>query len=299
MEKMKKVLKGNKAAAIISLVCIIALAVSVPKTISYLSASSEKVVNTFAAGAISLKLDEAKVDGNGQEADDSRVTENTYKIVPGRTLDKDPTVTVLEGSEVCYVFLYVDDPLSLGTYADYFTVDYSSDWIKAAQSGTASIYVYKTTVDASENDVELPAIFTQIKISINLTSEQAAALEGTEITVKAYAVQTENITLEAALEFAEEYFADEFSGEDGDSITWAASGNTVSVKGAWKESADDESTEESSTEAESESTSEESSDEDPEAGVPDDSSASGDEESSEDEQSGETSEESTPDSESE
>ena len=298
MEKMKKVLKGNKAAAIISLVCIIALAVSVPKTISYLSASSEKVVNTFAAGAISLTLDEAKVDGNGQETDDSRVTENTYKIVPGRTLDKDPTVTVLEGSEVCYVFLYVDDPLSLGTYADYFTVDYSSDWIKAAESGTASIYVYKTTVDASEDDVELPAIFTQIKISIDLTSEQAAALEGTEITVKAYAVQTENITLEDALAFAEEYFADEFA-EDGSTITWTSSGNTVSVAGAWTESADDESTEESGTEAESESTSEESSAEQPEAGVPDDSSASGDEESSEDEQSGETSEESTPDSESE
>lgn len=76
-------------------------------TLAYLTDSKE-VKNTFTVGKVKIALDEAKVDTDGTPiAGEKRVTENEYKLMPGHTYTKDPTVTVLEGSEDCYVRLKV------------------------------------------------------------------------------------------------------------------------------------------------------------------------------------------------
>ena len=51
-----------------------------------------------------------------------RVTANRYKYIAGAVLDKDPTPTVLKGSEECYVFLCVENGLT-----DQFTMDDSTE----------------------------------------------------------------------------------------------------------------------------------------------------------------------------
>ena len=179
-------------------------------TYSYLMASSDVVVNTFAGGAISLTLDEAKVDPDGNPLDDEpRVQENTYKVIPGAVLYKDPTVTVLEGSEVCYVYLYVENPLD----KDYFTLDYSDDWKVVATTGTKTLYVYKTTVDASEGDVALTPIFTKVVVSDELTSEQIEAMGEVKVNVQAYAIQAEGVDSGTATQMAADYFEEEFGFE--------------------------------------------------------------------------------------
>ena len=214
------------------------LLLTVPSTVSYLTASSGKVVNTFAAGAIQLTLNEAKVDGNGNSVEDAvRVTENNYSIVPGATLCKDPTVTVLEGSVECYVFLYVDNPLP----SQYFTVNYSSDWLEVSTSDTATLYVYKTTVDASEEDVTLSAIFTQIQVSSDLDDATIESLSGSKITVESYAVQVTGIKADSAIELAENYFANEYE------LIWGESGD-VEIEGAY--TGEEESEEEKNSESE-------------------------------------------------
>ena len=76
-------------------------------TLAYLT-STAKVTNTFTVGNVSIKLDEAKVTELGEVATPAeRVDKNTYKLLPGLTYTKDPTVTVLKGSEESYVRLKV------------------------------------------------------------------------------------------------------------------------------------------------------------------------------------------------
>jgi len=191
------------------IICIMALFIVgsiVGSTYSWLSSTSETVVNHFAGGAISIKLDEAQVDGHGKKTDDPRVTENTYKYVAGSTLDKDPTVTVLKGSESCYVFLYVDNPLP----TDLFTINYSDSWKKIGTSGTGVIYAYKKVIDTGEKDTALEPIFTQIKVSKKLTSKDVEKLGEQKITVQAYAVQSDSITQDEALTLAKDYFKEKF-----------------------------------------------------------------------------------------
>lgn len=76
-------------------------------TLAYLT-SADKVENTFTVGNVKITLDEAKVttDGTPVEGAD-RVKANDYKLMPGHTYTKDPTVTVVKGSEEAYVRLKV------------------------------------------------------------------------------------------------------------------------------------------------------------------------------------------------
>lgn len=76
-------------------------------TLAYLT-SRDTVTNTFTVGNVAIKLDEAKVDENGTAVTPAeRVKENSYKLMPGHTYTKDPTVTVLDGSEEAYVRMKV------------------------------------------------------------------------------------------------------------------------------------------------------------------------------------------------
>ena len=252
--------KSNKHKAFIAAVAVITVLIlgAIPVTYSYLTASSETVINTFAGGAISLTLDEAKVDTDGNPLDgELRVQENTYKVIPGETLYKDPTVTVLEGSEVCYVYLYVENQLD----EDYFTLNYSEDWIQIATTGTRTLYVYKTIVDASEGDVKLTPIFTTVAVSGELTGEQIEAMGEVMVNVQAYAIQAEGVDLATATQMAADYFEAEFD------FDWTNVDTAVDIDGLITED-DSEDTQEADTfsdTADEESTSDEADTADTEA----------------------------------
>lgn len=108
------------------LVCIISVAAT---TFAYLHNASEIVENTFTIGKIKLSLDEAKVnihgkpvDYSGQEVDlkyAPRVLENEYKLMPGRTYVKDPTVRVSDDSELCYVLVLIFIPDAVEQVINY------------------------------------------------------------------------------------------------------------------------------------------------------------------------------------
>lgn len=93
----------------VALVLAIALvfAVAVGGTVAYLT-STANVKNTFTVGSVNIKLDEAKVTPDGKAVTPAeRVTANDYKLMPGHEYTKDPTVTVLKGSEKSYVRMKV------------------------------------------------------------------------------------------------------------------------------------------------------------------------------------------------
>lgn len=104
--------KTKTKALLMSLCAVLLVAASVLGTMAYLT-DSKDVKNTFTVGNVAIKLDEAKVDEKGnlvKNQDDTladRVTQNEYKLLPGHTYTKDPTVTVLAPSVESYVRMKV------------------------------------------------------------------------------------------------------------------------------------------------------------------------------------------------
>lgn len=100
-------MKTKSKALLLTLCAVLLVAASVLGTMAYLTSSAE-VKNTFTVGKVEIKLDEAKVNADGiPEEGAARVTANSYKLMPGTTYTKDPTVTVKAGSEESYVRMKV------------------------------------------------------------------------------------------------------------------------------------------------------------------------------------------------
>ena len=80
-------------------------------TLAWLTAKSDVVTNTFTTSNIKVELKET----NGPE----------YKMIPGYTISKDPTATVLDGSEECYLFVKLDESTN---FDDYMTYEMADGW---------------------------------------------------------------------------------------------------------------------------------------------------------------------------
>ena len=83
----------KKKAWLSALAVVLVLCCAVGGTLAWLTQKTDAVVNTFTVGDINITLTE---------------TEREYKMVPGNTIDKDPTVTVQAGSEACWLFVKVE-----------------------------------------------------------------------------------------------------------------------------------------------------------------------------------------------
>lgn len=184
-------------------------------TLAYLT-SQETVTNTFTVGKVEIKLDEAKANADGTLVPNAdRVKENSYKLIPGHTYNKDPMVTVLKGSESSYIKMTVTftkaaelDAIFAPTGADLTSIfnGYdSTNWIYKGntEDTTANTrtyeFWYKEAVAAPTADVALDALFDQIKAPDSLTNSDLNNLKDLKITVNAYAIQADGFaTAEAA-----------------------------------------------------------------------------------------------------
>ena len=100
-------MKTKSKALLLTLCAVLLVAASVMGTMAYLT-STDKVENTFTVGNVKITLDEAKVNTDGTPVTPAeRVKANEYKLLPGHTYTKDPTVTVIKGSESSYVRMKV------------------------------------------------------------------------------------------------------------------------------------------------------------------------------------------------
>jgi predicted ribosomally synthesized peptide with SipW-like signal peptide len=177
----KKIIALSAAIAIVAIV-------AVGGTLAWFTDTAE-VTNTITVGNVSIELDEAQVDQYGKAIDGApRVKVNSYHIIPGAVLDKNPTVTVKKGSEACLVYVYIDNQLE-----DYATLNINSDWEIVDQY--PGLYAYKETVPAAkDNPIPLTPVFTTVEIEgEGLTNEILQTLTGKKIVVKAYAIQEANI----------------------------------------------------------------------------------------------------------
>ena len=199
----------KKMMALVLCVALVAVA-AVGATMAYFT-DTKTATNTFTVGNVEITLDEAKVDLNGNRVmkEDGvtpvdRVTENEYKLIPGHTYVKDPTVTVVKGSEECYVRALITinnkaalDEIFAPNGVDLSTVltGASADWTYEGYEvvGDARVYTlwYKATVKAVDSDVKLPALFKNLVIPQEMTNKDLASLKNFEIKVEANAIQAD------------------------------------------------------------------------------------------------------------
>ena len=200
-------MKTKSKALLLTLCAALLVAASVLGTMAYLT-DTETVTNTFTVGKVKIDLDEAKVNPDGSLVEGAaRVKANSYKLLPGHTYNKDPMVTVLNGSEASYIKMTVTfseasalDAIFAPTGADLISIfnGYNSaNWIykdntKDATADTRTYeFWYKETVGAPTADVALDALFDSITVPGTITKEQLATIKGMTITVNAYAIQAD------------------------------------------------------------------------------------------------------------
>ena len=180
---MKKTL-----TVVIALVLVVVM--SVAGTVAYLT-STKTVTNTFTVGKVEITLDETDVNEYGAKVSDTRVTENTYKLIPGHTYTKDPIVHVGADSEDCWLFVKVENGLSAiedsnAKIAGQLT---ENGWTLVAD--TTNIYAYRTTVSAN---TDVP-VFASFKLA---GTADVADYANAKIVVTAYAVQADSFETAAA-----------------------------------------------------------------------------------------------------
>lgn len=212
----------KKTKALLAMACAVMLVVtSVMGTMAYLT-DHDKVTNTFTVGSVTLGkdqqagLDEAKTNINGQPVDNAgnvvelasapRVDNNQYKLMPGHSYTKDPTVHVNNISEDCWVFVKVENGISAyeSAAAGYSKI---SDQITAngwtALTGVANVYYreYTKANATSGKDVTDYTVFGHFEIADNADTVDGWAdidAESTTIVINAYAVQKDGFTTAAA-----------------------------------------------------------------------------------------------------
>lgn len=190
MKNLKKALIAGTCSALL-------VAGSVAGTMAYLTAE-DSVKNTFTVGDVQLKLDEANVDENGALIDNTRVEKNDYHLMPGHDYIKDPTVTILKGSELSYIRMLVTinrqatldeifapDGINLD---EVLTGRQSELWVYKGDKAEGDTRVYElryvAPVSAKDADLTLNPLFRMLEMPEDITAEELRKLNiGDKLTI--------------------------------------------------------------------------------------------------------------------
>lgn len=170
-------MKRRSSSLLMSLLIICLCLATVGATVAFLTAVSNSVTNTFTIGNITISLTET--------------TGNTYPIVPGTEIGKDPRVTVKTGSDSCWLYVKLD---ASDTFSSYLSYTVASGWQKL--EGYDNVYfrrVEKATTDTVfailENDL--------VTVKDTVTEEMMSHIsQNPTLTFSAYAIQ--QISVETA-----------------------------------------------------------------------------------------------------
>lgn len=224
-------MKTGKKALLLALCAVLLVAATVMGTMAYLT-SQDTVTNTFTVGRVAITLDEAKVNADGKPVDKGgnvvtledapRVDENGYKLMPGHTYTKDPTIHVDTSSEDCFIRAkvtltnakewiaiatkYADNKVEniiQGTNDDIWWV--SQPAVDEENNTMTYTFVYKNESHTNElgkriwtsADSGNLVLFDKIVMPDNLTNDELAGVGDSKITVVAEAIQADGFETEA------------------------------------------------------------------------------------------------------
>ena len=133
---------GNKSLSLV-LACVLLVGGVIGGTVAWLTAKTNEVTNVFTTSDIGVELEE---------------TPETYKMIPGWTISKDPKAKVTSGSEDCYLFIKVEEKggdVTVGstTYSfdDFIAYAVEEDWTKLDESNYPGVYYMVIDKESEKN----------------------------------------------------------------------------------------------------------------------------------------------------
>lgn len=169
---MKK--KLTVSLAVLALVACMAAGA----TLAWLTAKTSSVTNTFTYGDINIELKET--------------TGESYKMVPGNTIAKDPKVTVKANSEACWLFVKVEKSTNFDEFMTYGIAD---GWTKL--DGVDGVY-YREVASPTDDTVFDVLKDNSVTVKTTVTKEQFNSLTSNPtLTFTAYACQKDNVSTAA------------------------------------------------------------------------------------------------------
>lgn len=171
--------KGVATKAMVMILAVMLIVgISVGGTLAWLTAQTDDVVNTFTTSDIEITL---------AESDNLDLT-----MVPGYTITKDPKVTVVAGSEKCYLFVKLEES---DNFDDFMTYQIAAGWTQGNGTDIPANVWYRT-VEASDTDQEFDVLNgNEVSVLGTVTKDMMNGLTtGTTtsyptLTVTAYASQ--------------------------------------------------------------------------------------------------------------
>lgn len=171
-------MKKKTLALVLALTLLVAGIVG--GTLAWLTDQTAEVKNTFTVGDINIGLTETTAD---------------YKMVPGNTIAKDPTVTVKANSEACWLFVQVTKSENLDTFITYAIAE---GW--TALPGVDGVYYREVPASAADQTFSVLADdAVTVKSDVTRTMLETAKTDAPTLTFKAYAIQKDHFaTADAA-----------------------------------------------------------------------------------------------------
>lgn len=180
-------LSGKKLAVMLASLTLV-LCTVIGGTLAWLVTETDPVVNTFTYGDINITLHETDTNKDG----DNDPNTNTYPMIPGHTITKDPKVTFKANSEDAWLFVKLE---KVNNFDDFMTYEIASGW--TVLQGTDGVY-YKE-VSKADTDAEFTVIKDNtVAVKGEVTKEMLNALDANgasnypKLIVTAYAVQRDN-----------------------------------------------------------------------------------------------------------
>lgn len=191
-------MKNKKFIWIIVAVVLVA-AISVAGTLAYLSATTAKVTNTFSARGLldddahfklweSPATADANIAGKYNLNTNETTNANSYKVVPGVDIAKDPYVFIDADALLQNAYLFVEVSSTLPDTLSWAMKD--GDWTKIADpvGAKGTIYVYKEAVAESDADRRF-YILDGNTIDVSTLYDGSAATTDPQLVFKAYLAQ--------------------------------------------------------------------------------------------------------------
>lgn len=171
-------MKKKTLALVLALTLLVAGVVG--GTLAWLTDQTAEVKNTFTVGDINIGLTETTAD---------------YKMVPGNTIAKDPTVTVKANSEACWLFVKVTESTDL---KDFITYAIAEGW--TALPGVDGVYYREVPASAADQTFSvLAGDAVTVRSDVTRTMLETAKTDAPTLTFKAYAIQKDHFaTADAA-----------------------------------------------------------------------------------------------------
>lgn len=178
-------MKNMKKSIALVLALVLVVGGVVGGTIAWLTDKTEEIKNTFTVGNIDITLTE-----EAQKQNDYQ-----FKMIPGETLKKDPVVTVVGGSEACWLFVEITESDNLD---DFITYAPAAGWTVLEEN---VIYREVAAAEADQNFDVLEG--NEVTVNGGVTKAMMDAIEdgtATEptLTFKAYAIQKAGFDTAAA-----------------------------------------------------------------------------------------------------